>query len=156
MSLVTRSRAAAAAVAAATVLSLAVAPAASAAPFMVKGNNPSLADWTAQMKYLLNPKTPDSALAINLESGKDGVPAAKFFRAMGNRNANWKWEFQGPTKTTGNISTAMFHLATPPSPSPLSGRRSTAIGVSPTKRCAITSVPTTLVRTPRSASNIRT
>ena len=66
MSLVTRSRAAAAAVAAATVLSLAVAPAASAAPFMVKGNNPSLSDWTAQMKYLLNPKTPDSALAINL------------------------------------------------------------------------------------------
>ena len=113
MSLITRSRAATAAVAAATVLSLAVAPAASAAPFMVKGNNPSLADWTAQMKYLLNPKTPDSALAINLESGKDGVPAAKFFRAMGNRNANWKWEFQGPTKTTGNISTAMFHQSAP-------------------------------------------
>lgn len=109
-----RTKATAAAVAAATALSLAVAPAANAAPvFMVKGDNPSLSDWTHQMKYLLDPNTPDNAIAVNLEAGQKGVKAMRIFAAMGRANPGWWWRFENPAYTKGNLSYAQFHQGSP-------------------------------------------
>lgn len=110
----TRTKATALAVAALTAVSLsAAAPTASAAPFKVTAAHPTLDDWTAQMKYLLSSNATDEGIALNLEAGKSGVAAAKFFRSTGQRNPNWWWKFVGPTSTKGNVSTAYFYQGAP-------------------------------------------
>lgn len=77
---------------------------------MLRMDEPTVDDFAAQFRYLIDPNVSDAGIKANVDAGVVSVPAVRFMQKTIelNRSNNWQWHFHGPVEVDGDTATVFF------------------------------------------------